>query len=327
MAPMVGLMTNRLRFKHLSLIDALARSGNLHRVADEMNMTQPAATKILQDVETILGVQLFERRPRGMVLTDIGTFVADYAGRQLRETYGFADGLDNLKAGGFGALAVGAIMATTPGLLPRAIAELKRRRPLMTIRLLAATSDILLDALRRNEIAVALGRLTDATDALAFDIEPLATEELWIFSSPDHPLAGRVPLSLADTAAHAWVLQPKSSPMRRLIDRTFAEQGIGSLKNCVETTSIFATLQLVREAGMVACLPKSILVDGIERAIFTHLPVVLANQLGPLGIITRRDENPSATVADFIDALRTVSRRDPDCVSNIGVTTDASAAP
>jgi DNA-binding transcriptional LysR family regulator len=307
--PMLGQLIGRLRFKHLRLIDALARSGNLHKVAIEMNMTQPAATKILQDAEAILGAQLFERRPRGMILTDIGAFAADYAGRLLRETDSFADGLDNLKAGGFGALAVGAIMATTPGLLPRAIAELKQRRPLMTIRLLAATSDILLDALSRNEIALAIGRFTEAKDALAFEIEPLTKEELWIFTATDHPLAGCASLSLAETAGQSWVLQPKSSPMRQLIDRSFAEQGIGSLKNCVETTSIFATLHLVREAGMVACLPKSILVEGVARGTFTRLPVALPNQLGPLGIITRRGETPSATVADFIDVLRTISQR------------------
>ncbi len=63
--------------KHLRLIDALARSGNLYKVAIEMNMMQPAATKILQDAEAIPGAQLFERRPRGMILTDIGAFAAD----------------------------------------------------------------------------------------------------------------------------------------------------------------------------------------------------------------------------------------------------------
>ncbi|MDF2995611.1 MAG: transcriptional regulator LysR family [Xanthobacteraceae bacterium] len=316
-APLLGLLTGRLRFKHLRLIDALAHSGNLHRVAIDMNMTQPAATKILQDAEAVLGVQLFERRPRGMVLTDIGGYVADYAARLLRETDSFADGLDNLKAGGFGALAVGAIMATTPGLLPRAIAELKQRRPLMTIRLLAATSDILLDALGRNEIALAIGRFTEPKDALAFDIEPLSKEELWIFTAADHPLAGHRSLNLADIAGQSWVLQPKSSPMRQLIDRTLAEQGIGSLQNIVETTSIFATLHLVREAGMVACLPKSILVEGVARGTFTRLPVSLPNQLGPLGIITRRGETPSATVADFIDVLRAISRRDADALEGI----------
>lgn len=307
-SPSLGLLVGKLRLKHLRLIDALARNGNLHRVAAEVNVTQPAATKILQDAESVLGVRLFERLPRGMVLTDIGSFVADYASRLLRETDSFAEGLDNLKAGGYGALSIGAIMATTPGILPKAIAELKRRRPLMTIKLLAATSDILLEALERNEIALAIGRFTDARNALAFEIEPLATEELWIFVDQSHPLAERASIDLNETAHLPWVLQPRPSPMRELIDRTFIEQGVGALNNCVETTSIFATLHLVREAGMVACLPKSILVDGVARGTYKRLPIELPNQLGPLGIITRRGQTPSANVADFIDVLRSTAR-------------------
>ncbi|QIB33621.1 LysR family transcriptional regulator [Ancylobacter pratisalsi] len=309
--PLLSALIGRLRFKHLRLVDALARGGNLHRVAAEMHMTQPAASKILKDAELILGAPLFERRPRGMVPTEIGGFAADYAARMLRAAESFTDGMDNLKAGGFGALSIGAIMATTPGLLPRAIAELKQRRPLMTIRLLAATSDILLAALSRDEIALAVGRLTQPEDALAFHIEPLASEELWIFAAADHPLARRPAITLGETARLAWVLQPKGSPMRRLLDRTFAEQGVGSLDNCVETTSIFATLHLVREAGMIACLPKSILVEGVTSGTFSRLPIELTHDLGPLGIITRRGETPSANAADFIDVLRTMRTLPP----------------
>jgi DNA-binding transcriptional LysR family regulator len=57
----------------------------------------------------------------------------------------FASGIANLKRGGFGALAIGAIMATAPDLLPKATAERKRRRPLMTIQVMAATSERLTD--------------------------------------------------------------------------------------------------------------------------------------------------------------------------------------
>ncbi|WP_457589021.1 LysR family transcriptional regulator [Ensifer canadensis] len=307
-------LTNRLRFKHLRLIDLIARGGSLHRVAAEMNMTQPAATKILQDAEGFLGVRLFERGPRGMTPTDIGAFVADYAARTLAETGRFSDALDNLKAGGFGALSIGAIMATTPGLLPKAIAELKRRRPLMTIQLLAATSDILLNALERQEISMAIGRFTEPSNALAFDLEPLAREELWIFAERGHPLAGRSDLTLAETATLPWVLQRKTSPMRCLLESAFREAGVGGLENFVETTSVFATLHLVREAGMIACLPKSILQEGVGSGCFVRLPVDLPNQLGPLGIITRRGEKASANVEDFIDVVRTVAAREADAV-------------
>ena len=68
-------LLGRLRLRHLQLIDVLGRTGNLHRAADEMNITQPAATKILQDVEEVLGTPLFKRSSRGMEPTEIGKVV------------------------------------------------------------------------------------------------------------------------------------------------------------------------------------------------------------------------------------------------------------
>ena len=69
-----------------------------------------------------------------MAPTEIGRFVIGYARRILNDIEGFLDELSALKRGGYGFLSVGAIMATTPGILPAAIAELKRRRLLLTIR-------------------------------------------------------------------------------------------------------------------------------------------------------------------------------------------------
>jgi hypothetical protein len=123
-----------LRFKHLRLIDVLARTQNLHKVAAELNITQPGATKMLREVEAMLGVSLFDRTKRPLAPSEIGQHVVDYARRTLTDGNRFASSVANLKRGGFGALAIGAIMATAPDLLPKAIAELKRRRPLMTIQ-------------------------------------------------------------------------------------------------------------------------------------------------------------------------------------------------
>src|SRR3954465_15871846 len=138
---------DRLRVRHLRLLEALERSENLGQEAEELGITQSAATKILQDAEELLGLPLFERRHRGMAPTEIGRFVIGYARRILNDTKGFLDGLSALKRGGYGFLSVGAIMAITPGILPAAIAELKRRRPLLTISLVATKSDRFLAAL------------------------------------------------------------------------------------------------------------------------------------------------------------------------------------
>lgn len=303
-------LLSRLRFKQLRLVDVLGRTGNLRRAAAEMNMTQPAATKILQDLEEMLGVLLFERTSRAMVATEIGAHVVDYARRALTDGERFASGLANLKRGGYGALALGAIMATASDLLPRAIAELKRQRPLMTIQVLATTSDQLIAALDRGELDLVIGRIPSVRDRAKFDFEPLSMEELWAFAATSHPLAQREHLDLADMGDLPWVLQPAPSPMRLLIDTAFAAAGLRTLDNLVETSSIFATLNLVRHAGMISMLPSTIVAQEVASGGFVRLPLEVEGRLDPYGIVTPKGVAMTPNATEFLSILKSLVAQD-----------------
>lgn len=303
-------LLSRLRFRQLRLVDVLARTGSLRRTAAELHVTQPAATKILQDLEDMLGVRLFDRTPRAMLATEIGSHVVDYARRALSEGERFAQALGNLKRGGYGALALGAIMATASDLLPRAIAELKRQRPLMTIQVLAATSDMLIAALDRGELDLVIGRIPSGPERVDYDFEPLSEEDLWMFVAASHPLAGRAHLDLGELGGMPWVLQPAPSPMRQLIDSAFAAAGLKTLDNLVETTSITATVNLVRHAGMISVLPSTIVGQEVASGAFVRLPVEVKGELERYGIVTRRDVPLTPNAVEFLAIMRSLVARD-----------------
>ena len=73
----------RLRFRHLQFLDILGRTRNLRLTAEQMHITQPAATKILMDIEEILEARLFDRLPRGMLPNELGLFTLGYAASAL----------------------------------------------------------------------------------------------------------------------------------------------------------------------------------------------------------------------------------------------------
>jgi len=300
-------LLGRLRLRHLQLIDVLGRTGNLHRAADEMNITQPAATKILQDVEEVLGTPLFKRSSRGMEPTEIGKVVGESAERILSENGRLAQNVASLKEGGYGQISVGTIMATTPDLLPKVIARLKQRHALMTVNLVTGTSDALLQSLERGDLDIVLGRLTQTRHRAVFSILPLANEELWAFTSSQTLQKLGDKLSIAKLVEWPWVLQPKSSPLRNMLDRIFADAGYSRLTNVVETTSVYATLQLVRAAGMIACLPRSIVAEGIARGDYVRIPLQIPNVMENYGLITRRDENMPNNVREFTLAVQEVT--------------------
>lgn len=302
--PDISPILGQLRYRHLRLILALSRTRNMHRAADEMNVTQPAATKMLQEIEQILGVRLFERTQRATLPNDIGLFVIAFANEAISALGRFEKALGTLKHGGYGMLAIGAIMATAPDVLPMAIAELKRRRPLMTIEVSTVTSDRLLEALEKGELDVVIGRPTEQRHMATFEVEPLGIEELWAFAAPDHPLAGHSVVTLREMLDYPWVVQQSTSPMRQVIDRMIGRSDLPPLVNIVETTSIFATLHLVRRANMVAILPRSIVEDETRIGRLTRLSIGIDNPLTPYGIIRRKGEIPSANTEELVSIIR-----------------------
>src|SRR5438067_10257619 len=149
----------RLKTRQLLLLVALAEEGNIHRASEVLNMTQPAASKLLKDLEDVLGVSLFERLPRGMRPTWYGEVMIRHARVALASLNQAHDEVQALKSGRFGQVCVGAI--TTPGLmlLPRAIAVVKQAHPTLRLSLLIETSDVLMERMAQGRIDMLVARL------------------------------------------------------------------------------------------------------------------------------------------------------------------------
>ncbi|MDH4573743.1 LysR family transcriptional regulator [Salinicola acroporae] len=88
-----------LRIKHLVLLVTLDESRNLHATSRHMNMSQPAASKMLKDIETFFGMTLFYRQPRHMEITDAGRLLVRYARSILNDTDRLIDDLVSLREG------------------------------------------------------------------------------------------------------------------------------------------------------------------------------------------------------------------------------------
>ena len=119
----------RLKTRQLLLLMALEEEGNIHRAAQVLNMTQPAASKLLKELEDMLGVPLFDRLPRGMRATWYGETMIRHARMALASLSQAHDEIEALKSGRFGQVSIGAI--TAPGHEPdaHAVAQVKQQHP------------------------------------------------------------------------------------------------------------------------------------------------------------------------------------------------------
>ena len=111
----------RLKTRQLMLLTAICDEGNIHRAAEVLNMSQPAASKLLKDLEDMLGVSLFERQPRGMRPNWYGETMIRHARIALSSLREAGQEVDALKAGLSGHVSLGAITGPALSLIPQAI--------------------------------------------------------------------------------------------------------------------------------------------------------------------------------------------------------------
>lgn len=295
---------NRLRYKHLLMLVTLSTHQNLHRAAEALNMSQPATTRMLQEIEDAFGCELFERLPRGMRATALGEELIRFARTALTNLDRCAEDIAERLQGGYGHLTIGTIMGATPDLVGPAIAEIKRRRPELRIRIMGDTSDQLIRLLDEGDIDIAIGRNVTGRDCERFEFQPLANERLVIAVRTGHPLCGKKKLKLADLVeAHSWLLQPPTSPARIALEGAFENLSLPSPRDVIECTSVFAMLQLVQHTDALMVLSENVLVDHLKMGLVQTLPLDLDEQIAPFGVLRRRGEVMSGEQREFLEVL------------------------
>lgn len=295
---------NRLRLRHLQLMVALSETKSLRRAAEELSMTQPAATKALQELEDTVGVSLFVRHARGMEATVYGEAVMRYARVVFEDLDELREELAAIEAGDIGKVRIGAVMAPSPELLTQTIVSLKAAHPRLQMTVQIDTSDVLVQALQQDQLDIVIGRIPDTFPAQDLSFETLSEEPLSIVARPDHPAASVPRIRLAALSAYPWIIQPHPSPMRQIIDQTFRESRVAPPVSTVETSSILTTLSLLRDSDMLAVLPSSVADYYVGLNVIASICTPLRGRLAPYGLILRKNRRIRPATQLVIDSIR-----------------------
>ncbi|MFJ8951206.1 LysR substrate-binding domain-containing protein [Streptomyces sp. NPDC102381] len=265
------LFDGRLKLRHLLLVDAVSRQGSVVGAAAELHVTQPAATRSLHEVEGILGVELFERGPRGVTATLYGEAFTRHARAVLAQLTQAGRHMVELADADRGTVVVGTHLAGSNILLPHAVARLKQDHPFLTVVVREASPDDLLLDLEAGRVDLIVGRLT-APSTEGLERLPLYDESVALIVNAGHPLADRPDVGLADTVGFPWIVPGQQTVLRHEVEELFTRQGLELPQNRVEATSFLTVRQLLLETDMVAVLPALIVQDD-QR--LSRLPVPL----------------------------------------------------
>ncbi|SOE51442.1 Chromosome initiation inhibitor [plant metagenome] len=298
-------LLNRLRYKHLHMLVALGSSQNLHRASLALHMSQPAATRMLHEIEDMFGCQLFERLPRGMRPTALGRQLLRFAEASITGLDRCAEDLAVRQQGGYGYLAIGTIMGAAPDLVMTAVARIKAMHPQLRIRIMGDTSDQLLRLLDQRQIDLAIGRRNPSADSGPYVFEELGNERLILVVRSGHPLARRRKLSWDEMVQDwPWILQPTASPARIALDQLLQRLVLPAPADVIECGSVYSMQQLVQLTDAIMLLSESALKDYLRMGIVKALPVKLDLPLAPFGILTRADEAMTDEQARFIQLMK-----------------------
>ncbi len=250
-------------------------------------MTQPAATKVLMDIEQMLESRLFDRLPRGMRPNELGLFTLRYAHSALDGHRKFVDEFSTLKQGGHGHLTIGAISGSAAHLLIAAVAEIQRLRPLLVLKVLEQSSDQLIVWLAERRIDLMIGRFTDESQRDQFQYEKLSGEGLQITAGVHHPLRGPQAPSLTELSHWPWILYPASTALRKVSDHIFSSTGLSLTSGIVETPSFLFALEMMQSTNMLSLQPAALVDKFVRRGLLTRITAELPNRMPDFGLITR----------------------------------------
>lgn len=297
-----GRLLNRLRMRQVALILAIDDVGTLRGAAAHLGLSQPAATKMLHELESTLGQRLFEREGRGLRLNAAGARVTGYFRGLRGSVEALNRDLAELGEGASGHLAIGSIMAASPGRLTDALVALKREFPLLSVEIAVDSSDRLMDQLREGVLELVVGRLT-ALPGIDCRFTAIEDEALAVVCGVQHPLARRRRVDFASLLDHPWILQPRPSPMRDVIEREFRRHHQRLPRGLIETGSILTTISLVGASDFLGVIPHSVARRDEKHGVLRVLPYRFREKLESYGTLEPKDRPLSATAARFLQLL------------------------
>ncbi|KAF1685926.1 galactose-binding protein [Pseudoxanthomonas broegbernensis] len=300
---------SRLKTRHLMLLLHLDEQGSVLRAAESARMTQPAASKLLAEMEALLGVTLFDRHARGVHPTWYGQVLIRRARSALLEIGRAQEEIAALRDGRMGQASIGTVVNPGTNLVPQAVAEVKKSHPDILVRIDMDYSRPLVARLLDGQLDLVVGRIMDPQGGIDLEFEPLSDEPHWAIVRHDHPLAAQKSVRHADLAPYGWIMPPPDSVLRNRLETMFLERGLQGPRNVVETSSLPVIINLLRASDLVTALPLEAVTPYVETRQLAVLRLELGVGMESFGIVRRRGHLLSPAAQRVLEALRSVAQR------------------
>ncbi|WP_213308913.1 LysR family transcriptional regulator [Paraburkholderia sacchari] len=209
--------------RQIRVFVAVARHLNFSRAAEMLSLTPPAVTMQIRELETQIGLPLFDREGRNVSLTITGEYFLVYARKILATLKDAEDMVARFKKVQTGRLVIG-MVSTAQYFVPPLLGRFCKDHPGVEVSLTVGNRQTLVEQLQRNEVDLAvMGR---PSRELATRAEPFAAHPLVFVAAPDHPLVrlGHVPAQAL--ATYNFIVREPGSGTRAVLEAYFEKHGL-----------------------------------------------------------------------------------------------------
>lgn len=305
------LLARGLKIGHLRLLAALADTGQLSEAARRIGIAQPAASRLLAEVERIVGQPVHQRTGRGMALTGVGAALALRARRIEMELSDALRDIREAASGTVGHVRIGSVTSPAIDLLLPAIRNARRAAPGLTFEVTVAPSDVLCENLMAGRIDFALGRLPPDGGRGMFTLTRIGVEPVALVVRRDHPLMQQASIEAGDLLAYDWVMPPMDSLLTRTVLNRLAALGLSVPPQRLSTASFLLTLALIQQSNAIAPVARAVAASFATRpdAPYVTLPVDLEIEVEAFGLVTRAEAVLPPAAARIAQDILTIAQQ------------------
>jgi DNA-binding transcriptional LysR family regulator len=298
-----------ISLRQLEVFVAVAGEGSVRAAAERLHLSQPALSMALAELESQLGVALFDRQRGRLFLSERGRDALPLAQEILERTIELKRSAQGQGAVLDGELRLGASNTIGNYLVGDLLGAFAAAHPQVSIRLAVDNTDAIVKGVLDH--ALDLGCVEGAVAHADIEALPWREDELVICTRPDHALARRKRLRADDFAGARWILREDGSGTRAMTEHILASLPPG--RTVLELGQSEAIKQAVIAGLGIACLPAVAVADAIKAQRLTALHTPFLDLRRRLSWVLRRSKYHGALVSAFLDSATAV--RPPERVS------------
>jgi len=296
------MIDTRVRFRHLRTFVEAARQRSIGKAAEILHVTQPAVSKAIRELEETLDVKLFEKDGRGIKITRYGEVFLHHAGASLAA---IQQGIDSLNGANSGPpVRLGALPTVSARLVPRAMQLFLDEQTDSPIKIVTGENTVLLDQLRLGVLDLVLGRLAAPEQMRGLHFEYLYSEQVRFIVRKNHPLVAAPRFDFSLMRNYTVLMPPIGSVIRPYVDRYLLSHGQGEFPHAIETVSDSFGRAFIVQSDAVWIISEGVVAQDLMSGMLAALPIDTTDTRGAVGLTTREDAPPNASIEILSHILR-----------------------